>query len=162
MIELAIVVVIMGIIAAIALPRMSSAADRAASNSVVYDQSAFQGAIDLYREEHEGVLPHVGAANVKEFVLRLLGHSDVDGTVDPSGIYGPYLHAIPNNKVNGLSTIRKDGAAAGANTHGWRYDSTTGVIEPDHSGTGYTVRTKPLIDGDATVSDVLDAIKVGG
>ena len=132
LVELVIVVVIIGIIGAIAVPRMSSSADNAAKNAVIGDKSALQRAIDLYTVEHEGVLPHVGAANRKTLFLRLLQTSDLDGTLNASGIYGPYLNGLPSNKINGLNDWRMDGAAAGANTHGWRYDSVTGVVEPDH------------------------------
>lgn len=132
LVELVIVVVIIGIIGAIAIPRMSSAADSAARNAVIGDQSALQRAIDLYCVEHEGVLPHVGAGVIKTLYLRMVRPTDLDGTVNASGIYGPYINGLPQNKINGLATWRRNGAAAGANTHGWRYDTTTGQIEPDH------------------------------
>jgi len=133
LVELVIVVVIIGIITAIAIPRMSSAADNAAKNAVIADQGTLQRAIDLYETEHEGVLPHVGAGAIKTFYFRLIKKSDLDGTVNnTTGIYGPYINGIPANKINGKASIRKDGPAAGANTDGWRFDSTTGRIEPDH------------------------------
>ncbi len=150
LIELVIVVVIIGIIGAIAIPRMSSSADNAARNAVIGDQAALQRALDLYEIEHEGVMAHVGAANIKTFYFRLIQRSDLDGTVnDSTGIYGPYINGIPTNKINGLSTIRRDGAAAGANTHGWRYDTATGRIEPDHlaGATGYKVSNETVEKG---------------
>ena len=134
LIELVIVVVIIGIIGAIAIPRMSSSAENAAVNAVKADRATLQRAVDLYEVEHEGVMVHVGAGSLKVFYFRLLKHSDLDGTVnDTTGIYGPYIDNIPTNLHNGLPTIRINGAAAGANTHGWRYDSTSGLIEPDHT-----------------------------
>ncbi|MCA9275000.1 MAG: prepilin-type N-terminal cleavage/methylation domain-containing protein [Phycisphaerales bacterium] len=133
LIELVIVVIIIGIIAAIAVPRMSSAADNASLKSVVGSQSALQKAVDLYTVEHEGVLPHIGAADAKTFYFRLLRTSDLDGSINEStGIYGPYINGIPVNSINGKNTIRRGGAVAGAGTHGWRYDTTSGQIEPDH------------------------------
>ena len=56
LVELVIVVVIMGIIAAIAVPRMSNSAENAAKNAVIGNQAALQTAIDLYTAEHEGQL----------------------------------------------------------------------------------------------------------
>ena len=138
MIELAIVVVIMGIIAAIALPRLSSASENAARNAVAHDRSVLQRAIDLYTLEHLNTLPHAGAASKEIFVLRLLARTDENGVILEHGHLGPYLSTVPVNRVNGLATIRRDGAAPGANTHGWRYDTATGQIEPDHgAATGY-------------------------
>ena len=138
LIELVIVVVIIGIIAGIAVPRMSSAADNASMRSVTGSQAALQKAIDLYTVEHEGALPHVGAGDAKTFYYRLLRNSDIDGTINEStGIYGPYINGIPINPINGKNAIRRGGAVAGANTHGWRYDTASGSIEPDH-GAGDT------------------------
>jgi prepilin-type N-terminal cleavage/methylation domain-containing protein len=160
LVELVIVVVIMGIIAAIAIPRMSSASENAAKKAVIGNQAVLQKAIDLYTVEHEGILPHVGAGTVLTFYYRLIKTSDLDGTVNEStGIYGPYINGIPNNPINGLNTIRQDGVVAGANTHGWRYDTTSGIIEPDHSSgfTSFKVNT----DSVKKVSD--DLIKdLGG
>ena len=134
LIELVIVVIIIGIIAAIAVPRMSSAADNASQRAVIGSQSALQKAVDLYSVEHEGVLPHVGAADAKTFYFRLLKRSDLDGSInDATGIYGPYINGIPVNPINGKNDIRRGGVAAGAGTHGWRYDTTSGQIEPDHT-----------------------------
>ncbi|MDF1809354.1 MAG: prepilin-type N-terminal cleavage/methylation domain-containing protein [Phycisphaerales bacterium] len=139
LVELVIVVVIIGIISAIAIPRMSSSADNAAKNAVIGDQSAIQRALDLYEVEHEGVMAHVGAGTIKTLYLRLLQKTDLDGTLNDSGIYGPYINGLPENKINGLATWRRGAAAAGANTHGWRYDTNTGQIQPDHlsGATGY-------------------------
>lgn len=138
MIELAIVVVIMGVIAAIALPRLSSASENAARNAVAHDRAVLQRAIDMYAAEHRGDLPHTGAATKTFFVLRLLARTDENGNIQKDGPYGPYLSAVPVNRVNGLATIRRDGPAPGANTHGWRYDTATGRVEPDHgAATGY-------------------------
>lgn len=161
MIELAIVVVIMGIIAAIALPRLSSASENAARNAVTHDRSVIQRAIDLYTLEHLGTLPHAGAPSQEVFVLRLLARSDEDGNILEHGYLGPYLSTVPINRINGLATIRRDGAAAGANTHGWRYDTTTGHIEPDHgAATGF--REGVVTDAarvDVTPDQVRDALK---
>ncbi|NQX95792.1 MAG: hypothetical protein HRT64_12880 [Erythrobacter sp.] len=141
--ELVIVVVIMGIIAAIAVPRMSSSAENAAKNAVVGSQKALQTAIDLYTAEHEGQLPHVGAGTALVFYKRLISTSDLDGTVNEStGIYGPYINGIPVNPINGLNTVRQDGVAAGADTHGWRYNTTSGVVEPDHKTDATTYKAK--------------------
>lgn len=147
LIELVIVVVIIGIIGAIAIPRMSSSAENAAKNAVIADASTLQRAIDMYATEHGGTLPHVGAGSAKEFYQRLYKKTDALGNVTTSGIFGPYINGIPANQINGLNAIRQGGAAAGANTHGWRYDTVSGTIEPDHlsgatgyKGTGDTVK----------------------
>lgn len=158
LIELVIVVVIIGIIGAIAIPRMSSSAENAAKNAVIGDQAVLQKALDLYEIEHEGVMFHVGAADAKTMYFRLLKKSDLDGTVnDSTGIYGPYINGIPANKINGLATVRRDGAAAGANTHGWHYNTTTGRIEPDHlaGATDYKATGKSV---ESVTDDLIKAL----
>jgi len=81
----------------------------------------------------------------------LLKKSDLDGTVnDSTGIYGPYIDSIPVNRINGLPTVRMDGAAAGANTHGWRYDTATGTIEADHTAGTRTFKADDSIIDKAT------------
>lgn len=102
--------------------------------------------------------PHVGVADSKTFALRLVGRTDADGTLNPSGLFGPYLHSIPSNKVNGLATIRIDGAAVGANTHGWRYARSRGEMQADHSGTGYLVLDNARVQGELTADEILDAV----
>jgi len=148
LIELVIVVVIIGIIGAIAMPRMSSSAENAAVSAVIADRNTLQRACDLYEAEHEGTMIHVGAGSEKVFYFRLLKNSDIDGTVnDSAGIYGPYIASIPVNRHNGFPTIRIDGAVAGANTHGWRYNTTTGTIEADHTaGTRTFKANESIID----------------
>jgi len=151
--------VIIGIIGAIAIPRMSSSAENAAVNAVIADRATLQRAVDLYEIEHEGVMLHTGAATIKVFYFRLLKKSDLDGTVNASGIYGPYINSIPTNLHNGIPTIRIDGAAAGANTHGWRYDTVSGLIEPDHTSGLRTFK----VGGDAIDRDTGDVVtKPGG
>lgn len=156
LVELVIVVVIIGIIGAIAIPRISSASENAAKNAVIADTIALQKAVDLYTVEHEGVLPHVGAGTAKAFYIRLIRKSDLNGTENASGIYGPYIDGIPVNRHNGLQTIRFDDAAAGANTDGWRYNTTSGLIEPDH-----LVGTTTFKVDTATVKEATDELIKG-
>jgi hypothetical protein len=51
--------------------------------------------------------------------------------------FGPYLQSLPVNLFNDSAAIRMDGAAAGANIAGWRFNTMTGAFNaddsPDHS-----------------------------
>lgn len=160
LVELVIVVVIIAILAAIAVPRMSSSAENAAQGAMIGSRNSLQKAVDLYTIEHQGSLPHEGAGTVKAFYFRLIKHTDLDGTVnDATGIYGPYINGIPVNPVNGKADIRIGGPAAGADTHGWRYDTASGAIEPDHTAGAHTFKGTP-----STVDKVTDELiqKIGG
>jgi type II secretory pathway pseudopilin PulG len=138
--ELVIVIVLIGVIGAIAIPRMGSAADRSTTTAVAADLSNVQRAIDLYATEHLERGPATdpdGSTNPDPavFTKRLLSATDDLGNVSPTGLYGPYLRTWPQNLLNKLSSVRIGGAAAGANTDGWRFDPATGAFESD-AGSG--------------------------
>lgn len=135
-IELVIVVVILGIIAGIAMPRLSRASESAKENALLSDLTMLQGAIERYTAEHGGLSPGHDApgstGSEEDFAARLVARSDERGNVQASGYLGPYLRHMPPNPFNGLETVRIGGAAAGSNTHGWRFDPLTLAIQSDH------------------------------
>ena len=51
---LELVIVILGIIAAIAIPRLSRGSDGAAEGALKRDLQVLRGALELYRAEHDG------------------------------------------------------------------------------------------------------------
>lgn len=137
--ELVIVVVIIGIIGAIAIPRFSSASEKALVSAVAADLQRINKAIDLYTAEHLGhdpaMLPDGSLTSSGQGVVRrLIGRTDEVGHLLGSGIFGPYLTAWPANPINGIATVRIDGDKAPAGTHGWRYDSAAKLLESDASG----------------------------
>lgn len=134
LIELVIVLVVIGIVGAIAIPKLGGATARGVDAQVIASLGHFQRAVDLYMAEHMNRSPaHEADGSVNTsmiaFARRLVQTSDEDGNLN--GMFGPYLRAIPTNMANGKAIVRIDGAAAGANTHGWRFDSSRRVIEAD-------------------------------
>jgi len=128
LVEILIVVVILGILAAIVIPQFTEASTEAKTSSLCTDLQTMRSQIELYKIQHNDELPGSGTAS---FVLALTGQTDVAGAVGTD--YGPYLQKIPTNQFNDLDTVRLDGAAAGANTEGWRFDTTTGAFYADDS-----------------------------
>lgn len=125
----------MAIIAMIAVPRMSRAADDAHSGAVVANVRVLQGAIEMYAVEHNGLSPaHKPDQTVDlsgtRFADRLTKLTTEQGNT--GGIYGPYLLRIPRNPGNDKNTVRINGPDLGANLAGWRFNSTTRRILPDH------------------------------
>ena len=126
LIELVIVVVIVGILAAIAIPRFSGAGESTTDAALASDLETLRKAIDLYHGEHLGKYPDAARVGV-----QLTQYTDVHGNTSPTKTgthsYGPYLRAVPALKVGpnrGSTTIA---AAAGADV-GWVYDETSGHI----------------------------------
>jgi len=157
LIELIIVIVIIGIIGAIAVPKLTGATDRAVDAQVIASLGHFQRAIDTYMAEHGNRCPATdpgGGINTSQisFRNRLRSTTDDVGNVSASGIFGPYLTDIPVNMANRRQTVRMDGAPAGANTNGWRYDTALKLIQADDkqrlAGGGKLEATNVAVDPD--------------
>lgn len=122
LIELVIVVVIIGILAAIAVPRLSRGSAGAQDNAMRANVTILENALELYAVEHNHTYPAVA-----DLATKLTGYTDINGGTWVEGTstgdkMGPYLKAIPKNR-KGNTAI----AAAGSvtSTTGWVYDSTT-------------------------------------
>jgi prepilin-type N-terminal cleavage/methylation domain-containing protein len=138
LLELVIVLVIMGVVAAIAIPRMSSSAENAKAGSLRADLDQLQRSIELYAAEHGDRGPEMNSdgsvvANPRAIATRLMRPTNEAGTPAAAAPLGPYLRLWPRNPYNGRYTIRLDGPPAGANVAGWRFDSASRTIEADHS-----------------------------
>lgn len=133
LVEILIVVIILGILAAIVIPQFTEASSDAKESSLRSNLQAVRSQLELYKVQHNDSYPLT--ANAGDFEACMTQTTDVDGDITGSD-FGPYLqHQFPANPFNGLNTVRVDGAAAGADTHGWRFDSTTGLFQADDSGT---------------------------
>lgn len=129
LIELVVVIVILGIIATIALPRIGRTATGAAESGLRQDLAIMRSAIETFRAEHQGNPPALS-----DLPDALTETTDLSGSPDPTGIYGPYLSSIPPLKIGdeaGNNTI--DGSAGSGVA--WVYDETTGEIFANASGT---------------------------
>jgi len=126
LVEILIVVVILGILAAIVIPQFTEASTEAKTSSLCTDLQTVRSQIELYKIQHNDQLPGAGTAT---WVQAMTGQTDIAGAVGAD--YGPYLQKVPTNQFNDLETVRIDGAAAGANTDGWRFDATTGAFQAD-------------------------------
>ncbi len=132
LVEILIVVVILGILAAIVIPQFTNASTEAKQNSLMSDLQTVRSQIELYKVQHNDLMPDPEAEGTWTTMTQ---YTDISGTVSPTKTstckYGPYLQQIPKNPFNDLSTVRPDGAVAGANTHGWRFDTTSGAFQAD-------------------------------
>lgn len=140
LIELVIVVVIIGIVAAIAIPRFSSASANATETALLSNTNLLQKAIDLYAAEHENRGPEIDAsgsfsANPDDFAARLVKKTNMQGELGGAGTeFGPYLRDIPTNTNNKQSTIHVGNTAVISATQaastGWWYFAPRSLIFP--------------------------------
>ena len=122
LIEILIVVVILGILAAIVVPQFNNASEDAQLSNVRSQLSTVRGQIELYRVRNNGALPELGdGADAAANWAPLIGEE--------------FLRAAPINPRNGLGTISAGDdvteATAQADTagaFGWYYNTVTGNI----------------------------------
>ncbi len=140
LVEILIVVVILGILAAVVIPQFTEASTEAKTSSLCTDLQTMRSQIELYKVQHNDNLPGVvnGTQHTAgaDFEAAMTGQTDIYGDVWAAGTaYGPYIQKVPKNQFNDSSTIRIDGAAAGAGTDGWHFDTSNGQFHADDSAT---------------------------
>ena len=126
LVEILIVVIILGILAAIVIPQFTNASQDARKNSLTSQLQTIRSQVELYKLQHQDKLPNVVSATGANWNL-LTQKTDVYGAVSATGSFGPYLQADPVNPLNNQKgVIQGTGAAAptGATT-GWVYDYGT-------------------------------------
>jgi general secretion pathway protein G len=130
LVEILIVVIILGILAAIVIPQFTEASNDARQSSLSSDLQTVRSQIELYKVQHLDTVPDATVGEGTLFVQRMTSQTDLNGTVG-AGTLGPYLQKFPTNPFNNRNTVRIGGAAAGANTHGWYFEPTLGRFSPD-------------------------------
>ena len=128
LVEILIVVIILGILAAIVIPQFTEASEDARNSALVSDLQTLRSQIELYKIQHLDALPGAGGAL---FLEAMTGKTDINGDVAAAGAYGPYLQKFPTNPFLDDDSVRIDGAAAGAETEGWHFNTTNGQIHAD-------------------------------
>ena len=138
LVEILIVVIILGILAAIVIPQFTEASNDARVSAVVSDLQTVRSQIELYKVQHLDQYPGSvnGAAipNGAALVTALTSKTLNDGTVDAAGPLGPYLGKFPTNpfSVSGGNTVE---LVSGANpvvqssdTVGWWFNTDNGTF----------------------------------
>ena len=154
LVELLIVVIILGILAAIAIPQFTDSTEDAKLSTLTTNLSGLRNAIELYYHQHGAIYPGAknyttgaAAASAAEaqaaFLEQLTKYSAVTGitsdTKDATYKYGPYLKrsTLPSNPFNDLGSIVCDitetdiSAAASGGTAGWKFYTATGRFIAD-------------------------------
>lgn len=148
LIEILIVVVILGILAAIVVPQMSGATQAARENTLRDVTRYLRSQITTYRAQHVDVSPGypggntAAAPSAAAFVAQMTSYTDESGNTNATATsvykFGPYLSKMPANPLSNLDTITVV-AAGGAipaadGTTGWFYKPDTQEIVPNSVG----------------------------
>ena len=125
LVEILIVVVILGILAAIVIPQFTEASTEAKLSSLCTDLQTMRSQIELYKIQHNDDLPGEEAAT--SFTQAMTGKTDVDGAANAAGAYGPYVQKIPSNQFTDSDNITEgiaDPAPVDA-TGAWYFNTGT-------------------------------------
>ncbi len=121
LIEILIVVAVLGILAALAVPQFTSAASQSRENSLKMDLHRIRTQLEIYKQQHNGNWP-----SFDDFEAQLTQATDEAGTfgaVGTAGLnLGPYLRQIPVNPQTSSNTL----GTGAAGTSDWYYDENIG------------------------------------
>ena len=155
LVELIVAVVILGVLAAMAIPRFSQGATNSDESELKTDLAVLRTAIELYYQDH-GVYPGqkpagtlaAEAGTAAAFIRQLTQYTDAEGRVSATPgeafCYGPYLrHGVPPGPVPpttpsaGVCLIAGEAVPAydqAAPDAAWVYNYDTGYIAANSDG----------------------------
>jgi general secretion pathway protein G len=134
LVEILIVVIILGILAAIVIPQFTEASNDARVSAVVSDLQTVRSQIELYKVQHldqyPGSISGAAIPSGAAVVTALTSKTDNTGAVSATGTLGPYLGKFPTNPftAEGGSTVAlvtTDPNSTSA-TEGWFFNTDTG------------------------------------
>lgn len=134
LVEILIVVIILGILAAIVIPQFTEASNDARESALASDLQTVRSQLELYKVQHLERYPDKDAAgaddaSVANFLARLTGRTLLTGEINAAGPFGPYLQKFPTNPFSpvGADTVTfgvVDPAPGGAT--GWYWNTNLG------------------------------------
>jgi general secretion pathway protein G len=149
LVEILIVVVLLGVLAAIVVPSFSKATTPAKESALASDVGLLRRFVLIYASQHLEVAPGYPNGNTAAaptdaaFRDQAMLSSNASGQTDAVGTsgfpYGPYLSRIPMNPFNGKDTVEmlangQAFPAAADDSHGWICKPQTGEVRPDNTG----------------------------
>ena len=145
LVEILIVVIILGILAAIVIPQFTSASQDARKNSLTSQLQTLRSQIELYKLQHLDQLPTtlVGATPNWDQFINKTNNQGATGTTSAFP-FGPYLQSAPTNSLNaqtGILTVTADqtlgGAVTGGSNKGFVFNTVNGKIWATSAKYGY-------------------------
>ncbi|MDP6379820.1 MAG: prepilin-type N-terminal cleavage/methylation domain-containing protein, partial [Phycisphaerae bacterium] len=109
LVEILIVVIILGILAAIVIPQFTEASEDARLSSLVTNLQTIRSQLLLYKAQHLEVFP--GADGDSDtFTDQMKEYTNASGgisaTPSSSYPYGPYLQTVPKNPISNSAALR--------------------------------------------------------
>ena len=153
LVEILIVVIILGILAAIVIPQFTEASAEARVSNLVTNLQTIRSQLLLYKTQHLENYPADGAGEGDaEFIDEMCTFTDKTGTTNatanpaavPPIIYGPYLTKVPFNPMTDIKVVvvvqnPATAFAAPVADGGWWFNSGTGEFRANLTNTHTTV-----------------------
>ena len=143
LVEILIVVIILGILAAIVIPQFTEASQDARNSALSSDLQTMRSQIELYKVQHLDKYPSdlATVTDSATFIGQLTVKTNQDGTLSGGTLnLGPYLQKFPTNAFvtgdPGSAVTIGTGVPTGCTT-GWWFDKTAGKMyagDTAHSG----------------------------
>jgi general secretion pathway protein G len=150
LVEILIVVVLLGVLAAIVIPSIGNGATSARETTLAMNLNLLRRFIPVYASQHLEVPPgylngdQTGSPTEEVFVEQATLSSNTQGQTAARGTagyeWGPYLSDVPKNPFNKLDSIQmlgdaEDFPSVADDQYGWIFKPVTGEIRPGNSGT---------------------------
>jgi len=134
LVEILIVVIILGILAAIVIPQFTNASQDARKNSLTSQLQTIRSQVELYRLQHldqdSPKLVAGGATAWDQMTVK----TNSDHTTTGTPTFGPYFNSAPVNPLNNSNTVfilsgdATFGGASGTTADGWLFNPADGKI----------------------------------
>lgn len=149
LLEIVIVLILLGTLAAVVLPRLGGVADITRSAELRDTLRQLRTQILIYRAQHNGVAPGFPEGNPRNeptcdaFVSQMTGYTSPGGRVSSSRTamarFGPYLTHMLANPLKGNAQIKflradEELRSAPGGAEGWVYQPATGLIAANSAG----------------------------
>jgi len=127
LVEILIVVIILGILAAVVIPQFTNASTSARQGNLTTQLQSLQEQIAYYKVQHNNTNPPLLTTGWKVLTQYTDVSGNVSATADAVHIYGPYLPAAPQNPLTAATNASVVAADPGSSP-GWVYSETNGKI----------------------------------
>ena len=151
LIEMLVVIIILGILAMVIVPQISTSTDDAKLSTLQTNLTSMRGAVEMYYAQHEGSYPAAAIPTTKPvdvttlehtFAAQMTRYTDAKGNIanvkSTTYKYGPYMKgSLPMNPFNDLSDVTIDNTEdditvkASSGSTAWKFYSLTGVTMAD-------------------------------
>ena len=149
LVEILVVVIILGILAAMIIPQFSSATESARASMLMDDLRVMRTQLEVFKAQHQGVPPGFPDCDTAKtptdtvMLTHLTQSSTSEGATAPVNTpgypYGPYMREMPTNPFNDKDTVlvltpSEAFPNSPSDQYGWIYQPSTLTFKADCVG----------------------------